>query len=281
MKSWTALLASALAVYCMATGAGAQSNPVHARDVPAGQLRISGSSTMAPLVTAIAQRFHARYPQVEVSVESGGSGRGLQEARAGTVNIGMVSRALGEDGKDLYSLPIGRDGVAIVIHGSNPVSSLTPRQVADIYTGKLNNWKQVGGKAAPITVIKSEEKRSSSELFTHYFQLQYKDMRSQLTAGDNVERIGMLLRDPHAILYMSVGEAERNALKGAPLKLLPIEGIPATSRAIRSGDYPISRPLTLVSKGTPSGLTKLFFEFAASSQVSDLVVAHDFVPYLD
>ncbi len=236
---------------------------------------------MAPLVTAIAQRFHARYPQVDISVEAGGSGRGLQDARAGNVNIGMVSRALGEADKDLYTLPIGRDGVAVVIHGSNPVNALTLRQVADIYTGKINNWKQVGGKAAPIAVIKSEEKRSSSELFTHYFQLRYQDLKSQLTAGDNVERIGMLLQHPNAILYMSVGEAERNAVKGAPLKLLPIEGIPATSRSIRSGDYPIARPLTLVTKGTPSGLTKLFIEFAASSQVSDLVVAHDFVPYLD
>lgn len=236
---------------------------------------------MTPLVTAIAQRFHARYPQVDINVESGGSGRGLQDARAGEVNIGMVSRALGEDDKDLYSLPIGRDGVAVVIHGSNPVRSLTPRQVADIYTGKIINWKQVGGKAAPITVVKSEEKRSSSELFTHYFHLRYEDLKSQLTAGDNVERIGMILRHPNAILYMSVGEAERNALKGAPLKLLPVEGVPATSRAIRSGDYPIARPLTLVTKGTPSGLTKRFIDFAASSQVSDLVIAHDFVPYLD
>lgn len=273
MKSWTVFWSRAVIAFCIAAGANAQSNQ--------HQLRIAGSSTMAPLVAAIAQRFHASHPKVEIQVESGGSGRGLADARAGKVDIGMVSRALGDADRDLYSLPIGRDGVAVVVHGSNPVRALSPRQVADIYTGKIHNWKQVGGRDAPIVVIKSEEKRSSSELFTHYFQLHYADLKSQMVAGDNAERIGLMLKHPNAILYMSVGEAERNAQKGVPLKLLPVEGIAATSRAIRSGDYPIARALTLVTRGTPSGLVKRFIEFAASAQVSDLVVAHDFVPYLD
>lgn len=281
MKSWAVLFLRAIAVLCIASAANAQSNFVHVKSVEPGRLRIAGSSTMAPLVTAIARRLHARYPQVDISIEAGGSGRGLDDARAGKADIGMVSRALGEGDKDLYSLPIGRDGVALVVHRANPVRSLTPRQIADIYSGKISNWKQVGGANAPIFVIKSEEKRSSSELFTHYFQLRYEDMKSQLVAGDNAERIELLLKHPNAIVYMSVGEAERNAQKGVPLKLLPIDGVAASSRAIRSGDYPLARPLTLVTKGTPAGLTKLFIEYAASSQVSDLVVAHDFVPYLD
>ncbi|HEY0588157.1 MAG TPA: phosphate ABC transporter substrate-binding protein [Pseudoduganella sp.] len=281
MKAWAVLFLRAITVLCIASAANAQSNFVRAQNVAPGQLRIAGSSTMTPLVTAIAQRLHARYPQVDISVESGGSGRGLADARAGKADIGMVSRALGEGDNDLYSLPIARDGVAVVIHGTNPVHSLTVRQIAEIYAGKIFDWKQVGGTNAPIVVIKSEEKRSSSELFTHYFQLRYEDMKSQLVAGDNAKRIELLLKHPNAIVYMSVGEAERNAQKGVPLKLLPIDGVAASSRTIRSGDYPIARPLTLVTKGIPAGLAKLFIEYAASSQVSDLVAANDFVPYLD
>lgn len=273
MKSWTMSCVRMLLAFGFATGAHAQSHPP--------QLRIAGSSTMAPLVAAIAQRFHVLHPKVEIKVESGGSGRGLADARAGKVDIGMVSRALGEADRDLYSLPIGRDGVAVVIHGTNPVRALSSRQVADIYTGRINNWKQVGGRNAPIVVIKSEEKRSSSELFSQYFRLQYADLKSQIVAGDNPERIGLMLKHPNAILYMSVGEAERNAQKGVPLKLLPVEGVAASSRSIRSGDYPIARPLTLVTKSIPSGLAKGFIEYAASAHVADLVVAHDFVPYLD
>ena len=281
MKSWRPFLACIMAAFCLAAFASARSNLDPARNVPAGRLHIAGSSTMAPLVSAIAQRFHARYPQVEISVEAGGSGRGLADARAGRADIGMVSRALGEADRDLYGLPIARDGVAVVIHASNQLRSLTPRQVADIFTGKIRDWKQVGGQAMPITVIQSEEKRSSTELFMQYYHLRFADLKGKVTAGDNAERIRMMLRHPGAILYMSVGEAERTALTGAPLKLLPIDGSSASSQSIRHGDYPIARPLTLVTRGAPSGLARLFIEYAASSQVSDLILAHDFVPYLD
>jgi phosphate transport system substrate-binding protein len=261
--------------------AGAQSTAIHTNEVPTGRMLISGSSTMAPLVSAIAQRFHVRYPQVVITVGTGGSGRGLADARAGKSNIGMVSRALSDADKDLYSLPIARDGVIVVIHRDNPVRALTYDQITDIYTGRTTNWKQVGGQNSSILVIKSEEKRSSSELFSHYFHVRYEELKSQRIAGDNVERIRLILEHPNAIIYMSVGEAERNALKGVPLKLLPIDGVPATSRAIHNGDYPLARPLSLVTKSNPAGLAKLFIEYAASSQVSDLVIAHDFVPYLD
>ncbi|WP_051293831.1 substrate-binding domain-containing protein [Pseudoduganella violaceinigra] len=134
MKSRTLVCAHVLAAVCIASGANA-----HAGDVPAGQLRIAGSSTMAPLVAAIAQRFRTRYPAVGISVEAGGSGRGLAETRAGNVSIGMVSRAIGASDKGLYSLPIGRDGVALVVHGANPVQTLPARQVAAIFTKPWNN----------------------------------------------------------------------------------------------------------------------------------------------
>lgn len=280
MKSWVVRFSVAVAAQCIAI-ACAHADILHHNDIAPGQLRIAGSSTMAPLLTAMAQRFHARYPQVAISVESGGSGRGLAAARDGTAHIGMVARALGEGDTDLYSLPIGRDGVAVVIHATNPVRALTAKQIAAIYTGKASNWSRVGGRNAAITVIKAEEHRGSTELFTHYFNVRYRAMKSAFVAGDNVERIRLLLAHPDAIVYMSVGEAERHARKGVPLKLLPIEGVAASRDAIGQGAYPIARPLTLVSKGVPAGLTKLFIEYASSSLVSDLVVAHDFAPYLD
>lgn len=256
-----------------------QSRP--ASEAVAGRLLITGSSTMAPLVSAIARRFQAQYPGVSIEVQAGGSGRGLADARQGKADIGMVSRALGEAEQDLVGLPIARDGVAVVVHKDNPVRSLSDAQVVSIYTGKLTNWKQVGGRDAPILTVVAEEKRSSTELFDHYFHLTRDAIKAQRTVGDNALRIKLLAQNPDAILYMSVGEAERNAQSGAPIRPLPVAGVAATSRNIRSGNFPISRPLTLVTRGEPTGLAKVFIDYCASSQVTDLVIAHDFVPYLD
>jgi phosphate transport system substrate-binding protein len=246
-----------------------------------GRLLITGSSTMAPLVAAIAKRFQALYPGTSVEVRMGGSGRGIQDARRGVADIGMVSRALGEELRDLYGIPIARDGVAVVVHRDNPVKSLTVRQIADIFSGRTANWKQAGGRDAPVLVAKAEETRSSTELFARFFDLRYDRIQAQQVVGDNPARIRLLVENPNAILYMSVGEAERNAQSGVPLRLLPMGGVAASSKSIRSGDYPISRPLTLVTRAMPAGLAKQFIDYALSAEVTDLIVAHDFVPYLD
>jgi phosphate transport system substrate-binding protein len=99
--------------------------------------------------------------------------------------------------------------------------------------------------------------------------------------GDNAGRIEAIVQRPDGITYASVGMAERAAHGGTPIKLLPTEGTAATSRNIRSGDYPLSRPLLLLTHEPPTGLAKAFIDFALSSQVTDLVERHDFIPYLD
>jgi len=274
-----ALLAVVATLLCATEPASAQSRP--AADVVAGHLLITGSSTMAPLVSAVAKRFQAQHAGVNIEVQTGGSGRGLADARQGKADIGMVSRALGEAEQDLVGLPIARDGVAVVVHKDNPVRSLSDAQVAGIYTGKLTNWKQVGGRDVRILTVVAEEKYSSTELFNHYFDLTRDTIKAQRVVGDNALRIKLLAENRDAILYVSVGEAERNAQSGVPIRPLPAGGVAATSRNIRNGNFPISRPLTLVTRGQPTGLAKVFIEFCVSSQVTDLVIAHDFVPYLD
>ncbi|MES2298538.1 MAG: phosphate ABC transporter substrate-binding protein [Pseudomonadota bacterium] len=246
-----------------------------------GRILIVGSSTMAPLVSAIALRYRARHPQVAVEVVGTGSARGLADTRAGKTDIGMVSRALSDADRDLYALPIGRDGVAVVLHKDNPVHTLSARQLVDIYTGKVVNWKQVGGRDRPIFTATAEPGRSSSELFVHFLGIRYEQMLSQRVVGDNKARIKLMLEHPDAIIYMSIGESERSALAGVPIKPLPIEGIEASSKNIRNGQFPIARPLTLVTRGAPGGLAKSFIEFATSSEATELIIAHDFVPYLD
>lgn len=246
-----------------------------------GKLLITGSGTMTPLIREIAKRYEALHPGVKIEVQSGGSSRGISDARTGKADIGMASRALSDKESDLNGFPIARDGVALVLHKDNPVSALSARQIAEIYTGRITNWKQVGGRDAAIAVFAAEPGRSTSELFTQFFEIRYADIRAHQVLGDNPSRIRAVSENPSGIVFMSVGESERTAQAGAPIKLLPMEGVPASSKTIRSGNYPIARALSLVTRELPTGLAKEFISYSLSPQVTNLVIGHDFVPYQD
>jgi phosphate transport system substrate-binding protein len=128
--------------------------PVSAGDQLTGKLVITGSSTIAPLIAEIGKRFESSHPGVRVDVQAGGSSRGIADAREGLADIGMSSRLLKEQEKDgLVSYLFARDGVCFLVHKNNPVSELSDQQIRDIFTGKIANWKQIGGRDAPITVI--------------------------------------------------------------------------------------------------------------------------------
>lgn len=274
---WQAVLMLLLSALVMSNGVRAQSSA----QLPASRLLLTGSTTMAPLMMEVARRFQTLHPDIQIEVQMGGSGRGVSDTRQGKADIGMVSRALSETERDLYAIPIGRDGVAVIVHKDNPAASLSDRQLLDIYSGKIANWRQVGGRDAPMQVLAGPLEGGSSELFSHYLRLPYDQIKAQRRIAANTERIVAVAADPHAIIWVSVGEAERKARDGIPIKLLAVGGVAAGSKTVRSGNYPISRPLTLVTRGTPTGTARAFIEFCVSSQVTDLLLAFDFVPYLD
>jgi phosphate transport system substrate-binding protein len=262
--------------------ADAASGPVASTTLPAsGKLIITGSSTMAPMITAVAKRFMALHPGVQLDVQSTGSGQGIADVTAGRANIGMASRALTDGESALFSFAVARDGVGLIVHKDNPIRSLTNRQVFDIFTGKINNWSKVGGKAAAIAPINAKAGFGAVELFTHYFEIPYADIKAQLVVSDNLARINAIIANPNGITYLSAGTAQSQVAAGSPIKMLPIDDVAATTKNIRSGNFPLSRPLLLVTKDLPSGLVKDFINFALSSQITDVVVQHEFVPYLD
>lgn len=244
----------------------------------AQQITLSGSSTVAPLVAEIAKRFEQRHPGVRVDVQSGGSSRGISEARQGLVQVGMVSRALKADEADLTATPIALDGVSVILHRSNQVPALSDAQIKAIYTGEIRNWKQLGGADRPITVVNKAEGRSTLELFLQHFQLKNRDIRTQVVIGENQQGIKTVAGNPGAIGYVSIGTAEYEAGQGTPIRLLPMAGVPATVAQVQAGKFPLSRPLNLVVKGQPSALTRQFLDFAQSKDVHDLVKAQFFVP---
>ncbi|HBE20918.1 MAG TPA: ABC transporter substrate-binding protein [Cyanobacteria bacterium UBA11149] len=243
-----------------------------------GKLVLTGSSTIAPLAAEIGKRFESKHPGVRVDVQSGGSSRGVNDARQGLADIGMVSRALKDEEKDLQAFTIARDGVGIIIHKDNPVSSLGDEQVVSIYTGKITIWKNVGGKDGTITVVNKAEGRSTLELFTHYFKLKNSDIKAQVVIGDNQQGIKTVAGNPNSIGYVSIGAAEYDINHGSPIKLLPVSGVAATTENVKNGKFPISRPLNLITKNKPEGLTNEFINFAQSPEVEDIVKEQNFVP---
>jgi phosphate transport system substrate-binding protein len=224
-----------------------------APDQLAGKLVVTGSSTVAPLISEIGKRFESLYPKVRVDVQTGGSSRGVADARQGLADIGMVSRAMKDDEQDLYAFPVARDGVGIIVHKDNPVRALTDEQIIAIYTGKITNWKEVGGKEAAITVVSKAEGRSTLEVFLHYFKLKNTDIKPQVVIGDNEQGIKTVTGNRHAIGYVSIGTAEYGESQGVPITLLPTGGVPASTETVRNGTFPISRPLHIVTRTSPAG----------------------------
>jgi phosphate transport system substrate-binding protein len=242
-----------------------------------GKVVLTGSSTIAPLAAEIGKNFESKHRGVRIDVQSGGSSRGVSDARQGTADIGMVSRALNPEEQDLKAFLIARDGVTVILQKDNPVQALSDKQIIDIYTGKVTNWKQVGGKDGTITVVNKAEGRSTLELFTHHFKLKNTDIKAQVVIGDNQQGIKTVAGNPNAIGYVSIGSAEYSAVNKVPIKLLPVGGIAATTENVQNGTFPISRPLNLVTKTEPQGLAKEFIDFAQSQQVSDIVKKQNFV----
>jgi phosphate transport system substrate-binding protein len=262
----------AAAIVLLALGAG----PAPAEDTQ--KLVITGASTIAPLAAEIGKRFEKLNKGVRVDVQTGGSARGVNDARSGLAQIGMVSRKLKDDEMDLKAFPIANDGVCMILHKTNPVSVLSTQQIKDIYTGKIRNWKEVGGKDAAITVANKAEGRSTLDLFLGYFELKNSEIKASVIVGDNLQDIKTVSGNPNAIGYVSIGSAEYETESGTPIKLLPLEGVAPTIANVREAKFPLGRPLNLVTKETPTGLVKRFIDFAQSKEVNDLIKEQFFVP---
>jgi phosphate transport system substrate-binding protein len=243
------------------------------------KLTISGASTLAPLMSEVARRFEEQNPGVRVDVQMGGSSRGVMDARQGLVDIGMVSRDLKPDESDLDAYDVARDGICIILHGSNPVASLTDEQIVSIFTGKITSWKDVGGAEEPIVVVNKAEGRSTLDLFLHHFKLKNSEIKAQAVIGDNQQGIKTVENSPVAIGYVSIGAAEYAARHGEPLKLLPMAGVEASLDNLRNGSFPLARTLHLVTKkGQQNELARKFISFAQSSEAHDLVEKQYFIP---
>lgn len=243
----------------------------------AERLIITGSSTVAPLVLEMAKRFEQQNTDVRIDVQTGGSSRGIRDARMGAADIGMVSRALTEREGDLAGHIIALDGIGMIINSNNPVTSLTDQQVIAIYRGEITNWSEVGGEDRIISVVNKAEGRSTLELFLKHYQLRNSQIRAQVVIGDNQQGIKTVAGNPGAIGYVSIGAAEFEEQRGTTIKRLLADGIEASVASVKAGTYPLSRPLSLVVGKRQSATADKFIQFTQSPAVQDLIEAQYFV----
>ena len=225
----------------------------------------------------IAKQYERANPGLRVDVQMGGSSRGIADVRSRTTMVGMASRALKASEQDLQATTIALDGIALIVHRSNPIRQLSDDQIVAIYTGKIRNWRELGCPAAAITVVNKAEGRSTLELFLEFFKLEPQQIKPSVVIGDNQQGILTVAKDPNAIAYVSIGTASYEASKGSPIRLLPLDGQPATLAAVRSGRWPLSRPLNLVTLIPPPEGAKPLLTYARSAAVDALIEKQFFV----
>lgn len=242
------------------------------------RLTITGSSTLAPVISELAAQYEQSRPGVRIDVQSGGSSRGVRDVRQGLADAGMVSRALAENEGDLSTHLLAYDGIALIVHRENPIRSLSKQQIVDIYQGTIDNWRKVGGMDSPIRVINKASGRGTLEVFLKYFEIDNEKVRADLVAGENQQVIQTVAANRDAIGYVSIGTAEYEAGRGTAIRLLPLDGVSASTASLRAGDYPLRRELNVITRGGPDSGLKAFMAFWRTPAAAKIIKSHYFVP---
>jgi phosphate transport system substrate-binding protein len=249
----------------------------HHSDSGAERLVLTGSSTIAPLAADLGHRYEQLHPGVRIDVQSGGSSRGVSDVQSGTAGLGMVSRSLKPEDGPLLSTIIAKDGIAVIVHAQNQLRDVTKAQLASIYTKRSQTWVDLGGPNRPIIVVNKAAGRSTLELFLHYVALEPDAIKADVIAGENEQVIKTVAGNPDAVGYVSIGTALSDIQEGVAIKMLRLDGVMPTLEAVRDGSYPLSRPLNVVYRVPPTGLSKDFLEFARSGAGQAAVAKFQFV----
>lgn len=279
MKKIMAFALTAVMALALLAGCGNQTNNDNANNggdsadnggaaAVSGTVSTDGSTSMEKVIGALSESYMAANKDVTVNYNPTGSGAGITAVQEGTCDIGLSSRALKDEEKaaGLQETVLAYDGIAIIVHPGNPVSDLTLEQIAQLYTGELTNWKDVGGNDAQVVLIGREAASGTRDGFESITGTKDKcQYRQELTSTGDV--ITTVSQNPDAIGYASLASIKDS------VKALNVDGVTPSEASVKDGSYKVQRPFVLVTvEGKAlSSAAQSFFDYATSADAADII----------
>ena len=221
-----------------------------------GKIQLAGSTSMEKMCGALIEAFMEKYPNITVTTEYTGSGAGIESVTSGSVDIGNASRALSDKEKSagIEENIVAIDGIAMITDKNNKVTNVTKQQLTDIYTGKITNWKDLGGADEAIVVIGRESASGTRGAFEEL--LSVKDKCAYAQELDSTGAVlAKVAATPGAIGYVSLDVVDKTVIA------LKLDGVEATEANIKAGKYLLSRPFVMATKGAVSSQNELVQEW--------------------
>lgn len=233
-----------------------------------------GSTSMEKLIGSLGESF-TNETGIAFTYNPTGSGSGIQAVKDGRTDIGLSSRSLKDEEKalGLKETLLAREAIAVVVNPNNPITDLSVEQIADIYTGNITNWSEIGGNNEEIVLIGREAGSGTRDGFESITQTEDQNKyRQELTSTGDV--ITAVSQNPAAIGYAA--EASVNDSVHA----LSVDGVQPTEENTQNGTYVIQRPFVLVTKegSALSENAQKFFDFATSENAYELILSSGAVP---
>lgn len=253
------------------SGSGSQSNTNDSSTVElSGTVNTAGSTSMKDVMAVLTEVFEKENPGVTINYTGSGSGAGIEGATSGTCDIGLSSRAIKDEEKSAGAVEniVALDGVAIVVNPANGVEDLTVEQIAQIFTGEITNWSEVGGTDGEIAVFGREAGSGTRGAFEEIVGVKdaCKYTNEYSSTGDV---IGNVASNPNAIGYASLSAVDDT------VKAVKVNGVAPSEDTVKDGTYEIQRPFVMVTKegAELSEAAQAFLEFAMSADVADYIAA--------
>lgn len=236
---------------------------------------IAGSTSVMPFTEKLAEYFMVGNPTFVVNVQSGGSTAGIQATLNKTVDIGMSSRELKDEEKILKEITICYDGIAIVVNPKNPINNLSIKDVQDIFSGKIKNWKELGWINRNIDAVTREEGSGTRGAFEELVMKKLEISDAIMVQDSNGSVKEMVVTDPYAIGYISLGMVDNK------VKALAIENHLPTIENIKNKSYKIVRPFLYLVNGEPSENAKKFIDYVLSKEGQQILKKEGLIPVND
>ena len=282
------LIALSLVIVSCAQSGSSQTNS----QASANYIENKGSDTIVNLALAWAEKYQQEHPDVRISVTGGGSGTGIAALINGTVDIANASRQIKPEetaeakskGVDPVEFVIARDAIAVIVNPENPVSQLTLQQISDIYSGKIKNWREVGGDDRPIVRLSRETNSGTHVYFLEtVLRLGQKDNKTlfsmdTLLLPSSEGIVYEVRQNPNAIGYDGLGYVPKDLKMIAIAKEAGGAYVIPSAETVNNGTYPIARDLYMYTNGQPAGIVKTYLDWIVSPEAQQIVTDLGFVP---